>query len=382
MFMLLLLCLALHAFLLTSERVDVTLSNSVLPKSKVFFRVCKMADNARPTLRLLALDGGGVRGLASLYMLKQLLSHSGHDKPCQFFDMIAGTSTGGLIAIMLGCLNMSVDECIQAYIELMGTIFKKRHSVPFNVIDGKVRPRYSTQGLEQAIKGIITGKGLAEDALLRRETPPKCRTMVVALSGDARVLTNFTNWKKPGEQSDFYDKVKIWEAARATSAATSFFAPIVIDGTTFWDGALGANNPVDRLMREASSVWDSPDFEEKIRCIVSIGTGKPAPGPLGSTISDVGRSLIAIAADTENKAEDFCETHNRLVSRAGYFRFNPPYLDEVDIADADKRNIIRERTEIYGRDYSTRMTVQLFQQVAGMEHSTSAQNATQWEQFA
>lgn len=48
-----------------------------------------------PHLRLLSLDGGGVRGLASLIVLKKLLAMVGDPKPCQFFDMICGTSTGG-----------------------------------------------------------------------------------------------------------------------------------------------------------------------------------------------------------------------------------------------------------------------------------------------
>jgi len=48
-------------------------------------------------LRLLCLDGGGVRGLASLYLLKQILSFVGNPKPHEFFDMIAGTSTGGQV---------------------------------------------------------------------------------------------------------------------------------------------------------------------------------------------------------------------------------------------------------------------------------------------
>lgn len=46
-------------------------------------------------LRLLCLDGGGIRGLASLYLLKKILSRVGNPKPCEFFDMICGTSTGG-----------------------------------------------------------------------------------------------------------------------------------------------------------------------------------------------------------------------------------------------------------------------------------------------
>jgi len=53
------------------------------------------SETATRSLRLLCLDGGGVRGLASLYVLKRLLSYIGDPKPCDYFDMICGTSTGG-----------------------------------------------------------------------------------------------------------------------------------------------------------------------------------------------------------------------------------------------------------------------------------------------
>jgi len=63
--------------------------------------------------RILALDGGGVRGLSSLLILQKLMSEIQRLKgdsqpplPCQYFDLICGTSTGGLIAIMLGRLRM------------------------------------------------------------------------------------------------------------------------------------------------------------------------------------------------------------------------------------------------------------------------------------
>lgn len=77
-----------------------------------------MPDN---DIRVLALDGGGVRGLSSLMILQNLMSTIDPDsppKPCDYFDMIGGTSTGGLIAIMLGRLRMTIDECITAYTSL------------------------------------------------------------------------------------------------------------------------------------------------------------------------------------------------------------------------------------------------------------------------
>ena len=63
--------------------------------------------------RLLSLDGGGVRGLSSLLILQEIMEEVGAQtdrdvppRPCEYFDLIGGTSTGGLIAIMLGLLGM------------------------------------------------------------------------------------------------------------------------------------------------------------------------------------------------------------------------------------------------------------------------------------
>jgi patatin-like phospholipase/acyl hydrolase len=70
-------------------------------------------------LRILSLDGGGVRGMSSLYILKEIMAQVSRQqaldrpneprstpRPCDVFDMICGTSTGGLIALMLGRLEM------------------------------------------------------------------------------------------------------------------------------------------------------------------------------------------------------------------------------------------------------------------------------------
>lgn len=64
------------------------------------------------TPRILSLDGGGVRGLSSLVILRDIMDEIGYQanvenpRPCDYFDLICGTSTGGLIAIMLGQLGM------------------------------------------------------------------------------------------------------------------------------------------------------------------------------------------------------------------------------------------------------------------------------------
>jgi patatin-like phospholipase/acyl hydrolase len=71
--------------------------------------------------RVLSLDGGGVRGLSSLLVLREIMEEIGRrtqtaetPAPCEYFDLIGGTSTGGLIAIMLGRLRMVVPGSVKS----------------------------------------------------------------------------------------------------------------------------------------------------------------------------------------------------------------------------------------------------------------------------
>src|ERR1043165_8361656 len=119
-------------------------------------------------VRLLALDGGGIRGLSSLMILQQLMATVDPEsppKPCDYFDMIGGTSTGGLIAIMLGRLRMTIEDCIEAYNLLSDKVFeKKTHRV---TIRGKLQGRFDTAALENAIKQILKDRDISEDSLLK-----------------------------------------------------------------------------------------------------------------------------------------------------------------------------------------------------------------------
>ncbi|KAF8603705.1 FabD/lysophospholipase-like protein, partial [Ceratobasidium sp. AG-I] len=78
----------------------------------------------------LSLDGGGVRGYSALIILQAFMLRLkialGRDEdilPADFFDLIIGTSTGGIMAIMLGRLRMTVDECLERYQQLSSRVF-------------------------------------------------------------------------------------------------------------------------------------------------------------------------------------------------------------------------------------------------------------------
>ncbi len=124
-------------------------------------------------LRLLALDGGSVRGLSSLIILRHLMAAVDPDappKPYDYFDMIGGTSTGSLIAIMLGRLRITIDEYIDAYTTLSDNVFEKKyHRVS---IKGKLQGRFDTAELERSVKQILANCSLAEDTLLKDTDSP------------------------------------------------------------------------------------------------------------------------------------------------------------------------------------------------------------------
>lgn len=81
-----------------------------------------------------------------------------------------------LIAIMLGRLEMSVDECITAYSGLAADVFREKSSrIPFNV-KGKVKSRFSSAKLEGAVNKVVTESGASEADLLDDGTERGCRT--------------------------------------------------------------------------------------------------------------------------------------------------------------------------------------------------------------
>ncbi|KAF1985813.1 hypothetical protein K402DRAFT_404935 [Aulographum hederae CBS 113979] len=138
--------------------------------------------NPMAPLRLLSLDGGGVRGLSSLMVLEDLMENIVHEekrigkrpvsntetlKPCDYFDLIGGTSTGGIIAILLARLRLDCRQCIEIYSEMSKKIFLNDRS--FSVAGLKLplsKTRFSGKVLEQAIKDAMKRLNYDENELM------------------------------------------------------------------------------------------------------------------------------------------------------------------------------------------------------------------------
>src|SRR2546430_6579003 len=74
-------------------------------------------------LRLLCIDGGGIRGVVPLRVL-QVLKVRTQKEPYELFDLICGTSTGGVLALMLGVLKIPIEQCVKLYTELGKDVFE------------------------------------------------------------------------------------------------------------------------------------------------------------------------------------------------------------------------------------------------------------------
>ncbi|KAK4128612.1 hypothetical protein N657DRAFT_676369 [Parathielavia appendiculata] len=306
-------------------------------------------------INLLSLDGGGVRGVSSLVILDQIMTKikdmyklSEEPKPCDFFHMIAGTSTGGLIAIMLGRLRMSTKEALQAYDNCAAKIFARDNRKTWSLSD-----KFQATALREVVESIVKERGLGE-YMRDPEFPKKGKAIVCVMPagniGKPRFARSF--YGDQGTEENWDEGVLIWEAARATTAASSFFKPQTLgrgkSAQPYIDAAIGVNNPVDYLLTEAVNEFGSA---KRLGCIVSIGTGtrdvKLERGWLGLA------NLLRIIGILKNTATDGQETHRRLQARlspfpGSYYRFTVPNAaEQVGLHHYKKIPLLKSSTAEY-----------------------------------
>jgi hypothetical protein len=152
---------------------------------------------------------------------------------------------------------------------------------------------------------------------------------------------------RPRQLTDNLSGCKVWEAARATSAAPSFFDPITIGspGQRFADGAIGANNPVRYVLREATDVW--PNVKTRLQCLLSIGTGHPGLKAFGHNLVSIGQSLRDLVTETTMTANSFAGENAAILNRQ-YFRFDVSHgLEKVGLEEHKKLGDIEAATVHY-----------------------------------
>ncbi len=142
-------------------------------------------------------------------------------------------------------------------------------------------------------------------------------SFVCATRRDAVATTQFTSYESRSD-FDLVETTKIWEAARATSAAPSFFDSIKIGRfhEEFSDGGTGANNPVRILWNQAQyCLKQGGSVKENLKCLVSIGTGIPSLKPFGDHFLKVAKTLQDISTETIKEESKFHDVPSRGPSK-------------------------------------------------------------------
>ena len=298
-------------------------------------------------LCLLALDGGGVRGLSSLYILRDVVvqlnaeDSEKHVKPCDVFRFDWGNKHRrvckpdcprltvanqsclySLIAIMLGRLEMDIDQCILAYTQLMESIFStKMNNVPVDW-SGNIKPKYDSRKLKAAVEEVITRSGASPQALMDDGMSRRCSVFVCATAKETLQITRLRNY---GVGNEDPTPATICDAALATAAATGFFDPVSIGNREFVDGAFGANNPIEEVEEEAADIWcpTTLDLKPLMKCIVSIGTGDPGVKALDDNILQfMTKTLVRMATKPKGTERHFLARWATEYKDNRYFRLN------------------------------------------------------------
>ncbi|KAI1458357.1 FabD/lysophospholipase-like protein, partial [Annulohypoxylon moriforme] len=360
--------------------------------------------------------------------------------PCHYFDYIGGTSTGGLIAIMLGRFRMTVEDCIDEYTNLAGEVFgHPRRLHDLNTYGLIKRCKYDTKKFEAVIKDVITrrvesGRNNLPNALFDTEFGLS-RVLVIAnriasegVVTDLRLFRSYeiNNHQKPerqltqlslrrdsrNEHGGRSGDLSVWQVARATTAAPMYFEPmeILTDGNSrltrtnsrlnkhggslkpyrerLEDGGLGhANNPSKVMYDELTEQLPN---HMSVGTFVSIGTARPMEQPTGSRLFRIIKGSISRLGNPEHTHKHM----KNLVSKGqsfSYYRLNQPNgLAGVEMDDwnpkpsgKDTMNIMKATFDAYiGDPEIVRYMQKCAKELVTARRARVEANLPKWERFA
>lgn len=280
--------------------------------------------------RVLSIDGGGIRGIIPAMILDTLEQQTGAPT-YQLFDLIAGTSTGGILSLGMtrpaesGGAMFSAQQIVQLYEQYGQRIFTGKPAVPFT------EEKYEVTGLESVLDQYF-----GETPLKQALTP----VIITAYDIERRrplifKSTTAASTSPKSQQHDFLMK----EVARATSAAPTYFEPakIAVPGTQDYlpliDGGVFANNPALCGYVEALKLNRDPD--RKI-LVVSLGTGALTHPLMYGEVKNWGliqwaRQIIDIVFDGESDNVQYLLEH---------------MVGDVDIDPGDAGKLVRLQAKL------------------------------------
>ena len=300
-------------------------------------------------IKVLSIDGGGIRGIIPAMLLAEIERRT--CKPIsKLFHLIAGTSTGGILA--LGLVkpdeNASPQYSAKALVDLYekdgNKIFSRTFCHKISSFYSLLSEKYTSEGIEFILKKYFNNtpisKALTNVIVTSYETEQR-----IPWFFKSRDIKNFKKGKE-----DFL----MWQVARATSAAPTYFQAAKIDAKlskgffSFVDGGVFASNPAMCAYVEATSIYGKgEDF-----MVVSLGTGEYTRPLLYNNIKNWGlanwaQPLLGVVFDGINDTVDY-QLRNLLPSKNGfqcYYRFQMRLdIGNDDMDDVSEKNINNLKT--------------------------------------
>lgn len=279
---------------------------------------------SEPRFQILSIDGGGIKGIFAAAVLAAIEKDLGTNVS-EHFDLIAGTSTGGIIALGLG-LGLRPREIVQFYADYGDKIFPRTYG--FRTPMSWIGRKYSAAPLESALRECFKEKLFGDSA--KRLVIPSFN-----LGEDDVYLFRTAHHERL--RRDY--RVEAWKVARATSAAPTYFASCRhVDGLRLVDGGVWANNPTMVAVIEALETLSVP--REALR-VFSLGTSDPI-GERPRRLDWGGRipwAAGAQAVEVIMRGQSLAATNHAglLLGREHVYRLNPPVPSGAFMLDGAER---------------------------------------------
>ena len=272
--------------------------------------------------KILSIDGGGIRGIYPAQYLANIEKETGK-KINEYFDLIVGTSTGGIIALGLS-IGIAASDIVELYMSKCQLIFNNKLIRYFPILKTPFmafRNLYKNDGLKKELKDIFKDKKIKDaDVML-------CIPSLDNNSAKPRV------YKTPHNPKFHYDKdIEMWKVALATSAAPLYFNASEEEGSCKFDGGLWANNPIVVGITEALN----HDIKKENINVLSIGTGNTLYNLKGKTAKKGGliswnKNLVDLVMNAQSYSAENISSY--LIDSNNIVRINFETSKKLDMDD-------------------------------------------------